>query len=132
MKYTLIIQSSPSEHQGSDTGLRFARSLLKQNHEIVRLFFYSTGVYSANDAAVAPQDEQNLTSDWQALIQEFNLDAVVCIAAAVRRGVITHRESQRYGKTHNTLSDSTELSGLGQLISASIESDRVLTFGGRS
>lgn len=132
MKFTLIIQSAPNEHQGNETGLRFAKALIAEGHEIVRLFFYSAGVHAANDAQVAPQDELNLTDDWQQLIKAFDLDAVVCIAAAVRRGVINQSESQRYGKNHHTLSPGTELSGLGQLITAAVESDRVVTFGGRS
>jgi len=130
MKFTLLIQSAPIDSQSSATALRFARALLSKGHEIERLFFYRSGVQSANRLALAPQDETNLPADWQQLISEFELDAVVCIAAAIRRGVVNATETARYGVEGDNLLENAELSGLGQLVAACAASDRVVTFGG--
>jgi tRNA 2-thiouridine synthesizing protein D len=129
MKYTLIIQSAPIDHQSSYTALRFARALLKAGHSIERLFFYGAGVHNATSYSVAPQDELNLPEQWQQFVTQHSLDSVVCIAAAVRRGVINSAESRRYGKDGDNLADGFDLSGLGQLVASAVESDRVVTFG---
>jgi tRNA 2-thiouridine synthesizing protein D len=130
MKFTLVIQSAPIDSQSSATALRFARTLLAKGHQIERLFFYRSGVQSANRLALAPQDEPNLSREWQTFITAHKLDAVVCIAAAIRRGVVSESEAKRYGISGENLSEGTELSGLGQLVTACVSADRVVTFGG--
>jgi len=87
------------------------------------------GVHNATGISLPPQDEQNIPADWAALISQHGIDAVVCIAAALRRGVIDKTESERYEKPAHNLSGSFSLSGLGQLVEAGIESDRLITFG---
>jgi len=130
MKFTLLIQSAPIDSQSSATALRFARALLAKGHEIERIFFYRSGVQSANRLALAPQDETNLPLEWQSFISENQLDAVVCIAAAIRRGIVNAAETARYGVEGANLIEAAELSGLGQLVAACAASDRVVTFGG--
>lgn len=130
MKFTLLIQSAPIDSQSSATALRFARALLAKGHEIERIFFYRSGVQSANRLALAPQDETNLPLEWQSFISEHQLDAVVCIAAAIRRGIVNAAETARYGVEGDNLIEAAELSGLGQLVAACAASDRVVTFGG--
>lgn len=130
MKYTLLIQSAPIDSQSSATALRFAHALLKRGHEIERIFFYRSGVQSANRLALAPQDEANLPAQWQSFIDSNQLDAVVCIAAAIRRGVVNRSETARYGVEGENLLEAAELSGLGQLVAAAAASDRLITFGG--
>jgi len=63
------------------------------------------------------------------LIHSQGIDAVVCIAAGLRRGVLDEVEQERYEKTGNNLSKGFTLSGLGQLIDAGTNSDRLITFG---
>jgi len=130
MKFTLLIQSAPIDSQSSATALRFARALLAKGHEIERIFFYRSGVQSANRLALAPQDETNLPLELQSFISEHQLDAVVCIAAAIRRGIVNAAETARYGVEGANLIEAAELSGLGQLVAACAASDRVVTFGG--
>lgn len=131
MKFTLVIHAAPLSAQAGETALRFARAALAAGHQIHRIFLYRDGVQNANALSVAPQDELNLPNLWQAFISEHQIDTVVCIAAAIRRGVIDQSEARRYNKTQHSLIDQAELSGLGQLISAALESDRVVTFGGQ-
>lgn len=131
MIFTLVIHASPVQHQAPETALRFAQALLAANHRLHRVFFYRDGVLNGNALASHAADEPCLTSDWQALAEKHRLDLVVCIAAAIRRGVLDNNEAKRYGKAQHNLADGFELSGLGQLIEAAIISDRVITFGGR-
>ena len=129
MKFSLAIYAAPYSAEGSASAYRFAQAALAQGHEIYRLFFYSDGVHNANALAAPPQDEPQLPEQWQTLAKDNNIDVVVCIASALRRGVINDEEAARYEKPAANLLDGFEISGLGQLLDAAVHSDRVITFG---
>jgi len=48
------------------------------------------------------------------------------------RGVIDVTEAQRHEKPGSTLDEAFSIGGLGRLVEASAEADRLVTFGGRS
>jgi len=129
MKFAIAL-FAPPHAPSSRRALRFAESVLAGDHEIVRLFFYQDGVHNASSAVVAPQDEQDTAAQWSALIAEHQLDAVVCIAAALRRGVLDQDEAARYQRPAASVSPPWELSGLGQLHEAAQLADRLICFGG--
>ena len=129
MNFALLILGPPYSTQASASALRFARAALASGHGIYRLFFYHDGVHNASALVSTAQDENGLPQQWSELIEQHQLDSVVCIAAAARRGVLSEQEAKRLGKTGGNLNDGHELSGLGQLVDASINADRVITFG---
>jgi len=129
MKFSIVIHASPTNAQSAATALRYASTLLDEGHELYRVFFYSEGVAIANSLIAPPQDETHLPKEWQALAIKHDLDLVVCIAAAVKRGVLNDNEAKRYEKPAGNISSGFELSGLGQLAEAIALSDRVVTFG---
>ncbi|WAH61076.1 sulfurtransferase complex subunit TusD [Pseudomonas silvicola] len=130
MKFAIAV-FSPAHAPSSRRALRFAEAALAGGHEIVRLFFYQDGVHSASGNVVAPQDETDIAAQWRAFITEQQLDAVVCIAAALRRGVLNEEEAQRWNRPAANLPAPWELSGLGQLHEAAQLADRLVTFGGQ-
>lgn len=132
MIFAIVVHAAPGQHQGAETALRFARAVIESGHSIYRVFFYRDGVHNGSALTCLPQDEYNIPQQWQALAQEHDLDLVVCIAAAVRRGILDANEARRYERSGFNLADGFELSGLGQLIDASLHADRVITFGGRT
>ena len=129
MKFSLAIYGAPYSSQAPDTAYQFAKAALAAGHEIYRLFFYMDGVQNASQLATPPQDEQNIPQRWNELIKAHNIDAVVCIAAALRRGLLDKAEAARYEKEADNLAEGFSLSGLCQLVDAGIESDRLITFG---
>ncbi|CAM3650401.1 sulfurtransferase complex subunit TusD [Parendozoicomonas haliclonae] len=129
MKYTLIIHGSPAASPSSQTALRFARTALRQGHELVRIFFLGDGVYTASRIAVAPQGEQDLYQEWRNLGVEHGLDMVVCISAALKRGLLDEQEAQRYNQPAFTVEPPFTVSGLGQLVDGTVTADRTITFG---
>lgn len=129
MKFAICLFSAPHA-PSSRRALSFAQAVLAGGHEIVRLFFYQDGVHSASSTVVTPQDEQDLPRQWSAFITEHGLDGVVCIAAALRRGVLNTEEATRYQRDAANLQAPWELSGLGQLHDAAQTADRVICFGG--
>jgi tRNA 2-thiouridine synthesizing protein D len=123
-----IIVSCSSLSPGARSALKFIDSSLKLGHTINRVFFYQDGVLNANALSVLPQDEISLTAQWQKLREQHNIELIVCVAASLRRGVIDNAEAKRYQKAGSNLVDGFELSGLGQLVDATLVSDRVITF----
>ncbi|AYC33086.1 sulfurtransferase complex subunit TusD [Pseudomonas cavernae] len=129
MKFAIAL-FSPPHAPSSRRALRFAQSVLAGGHEIVRLFFYQDGVHSASANVVAPQDELDSAAEWTAFVREQQLDGVVCIAAALRRGILNEEEARRYERAAANLAQPWELSGLGQLHEATQVADRLICFGG--
>lgn len=129
MIFSITIVSAPSS-QASYSAYRFAKALLEQGHSLYRVFFYHDSVYHGSDLNCSPQDENDLTMLWQQLQQAHNIDTVVCIAAAIKRGVLDTSEAERYEKQTHNLAQGFELAGLGQLVDAAVVSDRMITFGG--
>ncbi len=128
-KFALAVFAAPYSSQASLTAFRFAQALLDQGHSIVRIFFYQDGVHNATSLAAPPQDEFDLCAAWQQLANSHQLDLVVCIAAALRRGVINQQEANRYEKPAANLGEEFSLSGLGQLVEAAVVADRLICFG---
>lgn len=129
MKYSLAIYGAPYSSQAADTAFKFAEAAIARGHQIYRLFFYLDGVHNASNLATPPQDENDIPARWHELIQSHNIDAVVCIAAGLRRGVLDEVEQERYEKPGHNLGEGFTLSGLGQLVDAGTNSDRLITFG---
>ncbi len=130
MIFSLHVVTGPYSNQSNLTALRFCQASLKKGHSIRRVFFSGDGVFTGSNLAVAPQDEIDLYQQWQELANTEGVELVVCISACLRRGILNASESARYEKGAFNLSDAFVLSGLGQLVEAGLESDRLITFGG--
>ncbi|UZJ59027.1 sulfurtransferase complex subunit TusD [Pseudomonas sp. KU26590] len=129
MKFAIALHS-PAHAPSSRRALLFAKAALAQGHEIVRLFFYQDGVHTASGNVVSPQDESDTAAQWRDFVTTHHLDGVVCIAAALRRGVLNAEEAERYSRSAANLPAPWELSGLGQLHDAVQAADRLICFGG--
>jgi len=129
MKFAFQINSSPCHNNAGYTAYRFIRCALAEGHQVLRVFFYHEGIYHAFKHNSPPDDETNLTRLWGQLAQESQIDLVVCISAAQRRGLLHEDEAQRQGKMDNDLAAGFRIAGLGQWLAAIIEADRVMVFG---
>ena len=129
MKLAIQINEGPYTHQASDTAYHFTKAALAKGHEIFRVFFYHDGVNNATRLTTPPQDDRNIVARWSKLAEEHKLDMVVCVAAAQRRGIVDEGEMKRNGKDATNLAPGFRISGLGQLIEAGIEADRLVVFG---
>lgn len=129
MKFSVVVNEGPYTHQASDSAYYFTRAVLSQGHEVMRVFFYHDGVNNGTRLTTPPQDDRNITNRWSDLGKEHDLDLVVCVAAAQRRGIVDEDEQKRNGKDTNNIADGFRISGLGQLIEAGIQSDRLVAFG---
>ncbi len=130
MIFAIHVICGPYSSQSNCSALKFCKAALEQGHGIKRVFFSGDGVFSGTDLAVTPQDEINLYDEWSALAKDQNVEIVVCVSACLRRGIINQDEADRYEKHAHNLAGGFIISGLGQLVEASVETDRLITFGG--
>jgi len=129
MKFAILVNEGPYTHQASDTAFQFAKAVLAKGHEIFRIFFYHDGVKNATRLTTPPQDDRNIINRWSKLAEDHNLDMVVCVAAAQRRGIVDEGEVKRNGNDATNLAPGFPISGLGQLVEAGIQADRLVVFG---
>ncbi|MFQ5938242.1 MAG: sulfurtransferase complex subunit TusD [Acidiferrobacterales bacterium] len=128
MKFAIVVNEGPYTHQASDTAYHFTKAALEKGHEVVRVFFYHDGVNNGTRLSAPPQDDRHIVRRWSELAGQHSLDLVLCVAAGQRRGIIGAAE-QPQGKDPGNVAPGFRISGLGQLIEAAIEADRVLSFG---
>ncbi len=129
MKFGILVNEGPYQHQAADTAYHFTKAALDKGHEIFRVFFYHDGVNNGTRLTTPPSDDRNITRRWTSLAEDHNLDLVVCVAAAQRRGIVDAGEAKRNGKDADNIAPGFRISGLGQLIEAGIEADRLMVFG---
>ena len=130
MKFAIVVNEGPYTHQASDTAYHFVRAAIAANHQIHRVFFYHDGVHNGTRLTIPPQDERDVIQRWSQLAVEHEIDLVLCVAAAQRRGIIDADGQKRNGKDANNLAAGFRISGLGQLIQSAIQADRLISFGG--
>jgi tRNA 2-thiouridine synthesizing protein D len=118
MKFALLVNEGPYTHQASDSAWQFAHAAIAKGHEVTRVFFYHDGVYNSTRLTEPPQDDRHIVNRWSRLKEEHGTDLVVCVAAALRRGI-----------KDEVLAPGFRISGLGQLVDAGIKADRLVTFG---
>jgi tRNA 2-thiouridine synthesizing protein D len=128
MKFAIQIKSNPYQSSNAETAYQFVKSALEMGHEVLRVFFYQDGVYHAFRYASPPDDEQQFVVRWSALAQAFNIDLVVCVSAAQRRGLLEANEAKRVGKVDNDVADGFRIAGLGQWVEAVLLADRYIEF----
>ncbi len=129
MKFSIQVSEGPYNHESSVTAINFVKAAVEAGHDIFRVFFYHDGVNNGTNYATPPQDDMNIQKTWSELAAAHDIDLVVCVAAAQRRGIVDEGEMTRNKKDGMNIMDGFRISGLGQLIEAGIESDRLVVFG---
>ena len=118
MKFGIVVNEGPFTHQASDSAYLFAKAAVERGHEVMRVFFYYYGVNNGNKLSSPQADDRNLVKLWGELAARHKIDLVVCVAAALRRGI-----------KEDILAEGFRISGLGQLIEMSMAAERTLVFG---
>lgn len=129
MKFAIQINEGPYTHEATDSAYQFAKAALEAGHEVMRVFFYHDGVNNGTRLTTPPQDDRHVVNRWSELAKAHNLDLVLCVAAAQRRGIVDAGEAKRNGKDADNIQAGFRISGLGQLIEAGIQADRLVVFG---
>jgi tRNA 2-thiouridine synthesizing protein D len=126
MNFALLV-TAPPLHEQAWHALHFCEAALAKGHVIERVFFYGDGVLHGNLLNTPPQDETNLSGRWTALA-DGGTELVICVAAALKRGILDTDNARRFEKPVANLSAGFIISGLGQLADSLVTADRVVSF----
>jgi len=129
LSYTLLIASDPWSEASSNTAFNFIYALLQKGHTLNALFFYRNAVNMASRLTVVPDDENNHPEVWQKFLKKHQVEPLLCIGSALRRGILDKKYAKQYGKDGDSISDNFEIGGLAKLFEAIAQSDRFIQFG---
>lgn len=113
---------------GQRSAQQFCHALLDRGHQINQVFFYQDAVHAASSLLAPAQDEQQIQQVWLDLKQR-GAPLSVCVAAAIRRGIMDSQQAQRYEKNTANLQHEFDIVGLGEFISLAEQADKQVCFG---
>lgn len=103
MTVSILVKEHPDR---TIRAVEFAEVALANGFAISQVFFYQAGVQHASSS---------VADRWEALSEQYGMSLILCSASA-----------DRYGEEGN---DAFSIGGLGALVEAGIENDKVITFG---
>ncbi|WP_192807970.1 sulfurtransferase complex subunit TusD [Serratia sp. M24T3] len=128
LQYSILVTGAPYGTQQASAAYQFALALLARGHQLVSVFFYREGVLNGNQLSSPASDEFDLVRAWQQLSVAHQVNLNVCVAAALRRGVIDNVEAAQRQELEANLQEGFSLTGLGSLAEASLTCDRLVQF----
>jgi tRNA 2-thiouridine synthesizing protein D len=130
VKFAVVVAGSPTRSSTHGHAALFCRAVLAAGHSLERVFFHDDGTEIGLATAVWPQDESDPREIWRQIAAESGVELVLCVSSALRRGILDSAEADRYEKDGATLDGAFTIGGLGLLVEAAGNADRVVTFGG--
>jgi len=128
LTYTLVVNGPVYGSQSAKSAYQFANALIAKGHSLVNVFFYQDGVTNGSDLTVPANDEFDLVTAWQTLATEHDVRLETCVAAALRRGIVSQDEANQHGLAQSNLAEGFHQAGLGSLAEAMLVQDRVVQF----
>lgn len=128
LTYSLVVNGSVYGSQSARSAYQFAKAVIEQGHTLVSVFFYQDGVTNGTALSVPANDEFDLSKAWQELALQHQVRLETCVAAALRRGIVSEDEASQHGLAQSNLADGFTQAGLGSLAEAMLSQDRVVQF----
>ncbi|AEX50281.1 sulfurtransferase complex subunit TusD [Rahnella aquatilis] len=128
LRYCLLVTGPAYGTQQASAAYQFALALISSGHHLDSVFFYREGVLNGNLLSAPASDEFDLVRSWQRMAADYQVALNVCVAAALRRGVIDETEAHNQGHGQTNLQPGFTLTGLGSLAEASLTCDRLVQF----
>lgn len=128
MLFAMMVTGPAYGTQQASSALQFARAVIDEGHTLSSVFFYREGVFNANALTTPASDEVDLVRAWQELHERHGVELHICVAAALRRGVIDDAEAKEHALSVSNLQAGFTLSGLGALAEASLTCERMVQF----
>lgn len=128
LTYCLLVTGPAYGTQQASCAWQFAQALLAAGHRISSVFFFREGVLNANQLTSPANDEFDLVRAWSELAQQQSVELNVCVAAALRRGIVNEQEAAQLALMSSNLQMGFTLSGLGSLAEAALSCDRLVQF----
>ncbi|MGC9423630.1 MULTISPECIES: sulfurtransferase complex subunit TusD [Vibrio] len=128
LTFTLLVNGPCYGTQSARNAYLFALNVIEQGHQLKRVFFYQDGVSNGSALTVPANDEFDLVKGWQTLANQYHVSLETCVAAALRRGLLSDSEASLHQRSAANLAKSFQQTGLGSLAEALLSDDRVIQF----
>ncbi|PSV25723.1 sulfurtransferase complex subunit TusD [Photobacterium sp. GB-27] len=128
LTYAIVVNGPAYGNQTSRSAYQFASALIEEGHVLQRVFFYQDGVLNGSALTAPASDEFDLVAAWQAFAKTHNVELQTCVAAALRRGIVSEQEAEQNQLSAVNLADGFEQVGLGGLAEVLLTADRVIQF----
>ncbi len=128
MRFAMMVTGPAYGTQQASSALQFAQAVIAEGHTLSCVFFYREGVLNANQLTVPANDEVDVVRAWQKLHEEQGVELHICVAAALRRGIVDEAEARQNALPASNLQAGFTLSGLGALAEASLTCERMVQF----
>ena len=128
MKINILVTGGLYDSQSGYSAQQFCKAAISTGHSIEQVFFYQAAVTQGSKLSEPLADEFNDNESWVEFSQNNNIELVVCVSAAERRGIISEAQHIELAKESNNLHAAFMIAGLGALHEASLNSDRTVTF----
>ncbi|EPW3769069.1 sulfurtransferase complex subunit TusD [Vibrio fluvialis] len=128
LTYTLLVNGSVYGTQSARNAYLFAKAVIEKGHTLKSVFFYQDGVQNGSALTAPANDEFDLVKAWQQLAELHQVRLETCVAAALRRGVVSQSEAEQHQLPGANLAPPFEQTGLGSLAEALLSQDRVVQF----
>lgn len=107
---TLLITAAP-ESLGAKNALNYAKNYDKTTP--LKVFFYGDGAYVANGLRFFA-DDTDIADDWVSLSKAHGFDLLVCVSAALARGICDDSNAKRHHLPTHNLKEGFFLVGLSE------------------
>ncbi|EPF9729984.1 sulfurtransferase complex subunit TusD [Vibrio fluvialis] len=128
LTYTLLVNGAVYGTQSARNAYLFAKAVIEKGHTLKSVFFYQDGVQNGSALTAPANDEFDLVKAWQQLAELHQVRLETCVAAALRRGVVSQSEAEQHQLPGANLAAPFEQTGLGSLAEALLSQDRVVQF----
>ena len=126
--YSILITHPPSDVTQTIAAQQFSDQICQQGHTLNNVFFYGDGIHHANALSLAPSDEHAVYAHWCEVQRTTNCELLVCITAAVKRGVVSAEEAAKAEEDMFNLRPPFTQAGLGEFFSALHECEKLVQF----
>ena len=130
MQYTLLITASLSNLSAHRRALMFADALLRAQHSIHTIFFYGEGAgigLSTRDLS-STLGQTNL--NWRSISKKGKTRLILCVSSALAQGILDETASLQSKSFPENIATGFQTGGIGSLVDAVANSDRLMSFGG--
>lgn len=127
-QYSVLITSSPFQGDSAFRAYQFIQGVISNGNTVNNLFFYGDGVYHTNNLMLKTGDEFYGQDAWKRLSEQHEVKLLVCITAAVKRGIVSDQEAQEHGIAQANLSAPFIQAGLGEFFTELHNCDRLVQF----
>ena len=127
MSINVLVTGAAFDSEAGLRAWRFCRTALSAGLRVTQVFFYESAVHQSSRLAEPLGDEFNAADAWAQLAAEHDLELVVCVSAAEKRGLLNDEMAAQLGKEGSNIAAPFAVEGLASFHSASLTSNRTVT-----